>query len=410
MIAQAPDGSRWPFAKPIDSATRRKSVSDPAGAMLAAGTPNGLNIHRPAILRARTNNINTSGAGHTLRSKRLPSAIASRDIFVGRVVARGTPGQKAFALGRKLPSVYKSLGDRIDPIENHPLLAAIDDPNELMIRANLLFVTVASLKLTGRCHWWMYEFEGRLRIWPLPSHWLEPVDALRTKWIVRPPGFAEPFELPAEDVATFALPDPGNPFGFSSPLQSQADAIGTDEAIQKSQHRAFVNGVFPGVMIRVGRLPGMPGSDTAGERPVLEPEQRKEITEAVKALYGGAMNMNAPLIIDGMIEGVDRLTNTPAEMGFLESGKATKARIFQAFGVNPLIVGETENANRAQAVVAEESFCENTLNPIIELMSQVLTGWIGPRFAGPNEKLIVWLEPARLHDPEQTLKEWDTAR
>jgi hypothetical protein len=74
--------------------------------------------------------------------------------------------------------------------------------------------------------------------------------------------------------------------------------------------------------------------------------------------------------------------------------------------VNPLVVGETENSNRASAVVSQQNFVE-TVNPICELMSQTLTRWAKSYYAEP---LIVWLDPCRVHDPEQKLKEWQTAR
>ena len=48
--------------------------------------------------------------------------------------------------------------------------------------------------------------------------------------------------------------------------------------------------------------------------------------------------------------------NKPTEMDFLDSGNGhQESRIFQAFGVNPIIVGEIQGANRAQAAVAEAS-------------------------------------------------------
>ena len=267
--------------------------------------------------------------------------------------------------------------------------------------------TVSSLELCGRAYWWLNDADGELQIWPLPCHWVEPVDTLRTAYRVLPDGygFGQEFIIPAEDMVYFPLIDPSNPFWDCSPLQSQATAVAVDEAIQQSQFRAFKDGIFPGVVIKAGRLPGMaPGQP--GERPVLEPEQRAELIDAIKTIAGGAWQYGQPFIVDGMIEGIEKFTMAPVEMDFLQSGQSTKSRIFQAFGVNPLIVGEIEGANRAQATVAEESFCSNTVNPLLDLMSQILTAWIGVRFAAPGERLICWFDDCRAHDPEQSLKEW----
>lgn len=206
---------------------------------------------------------------------------------------------------------------------------------------------------------------------------------MQTSWYLRADNSSDECEIANEDIASFCLPDPSSPFGCVSPLQTQAAAVSIDENIQRTQFDLFKSGIHPQVAIRVGKVPGTSGdfrTTDAGERQVLTAEQRTEVVEAIMRLYSGTAKRNHPLILDGMIEGVDRLSSTPAEMDFLESGQQTKARILQAFGVNPIIAGEIENANRASAAVAGQLFAEHTVNPLLELMSQVLTEWVAKRF------------------------------
>jgi hypothetical protein len=54
--------------------------------------------------------------------------------------------------------------------------------------------------------------------------------------------------------------------------------------------------------------------------------------------------------------------------------------------------------------VADENFCNSTVNPKIELLSECMTSWLGPLFADEGERLLVWLEPAAAYDPEFELK------
>lgn len=338
--------------------------------------------------------------------KAIASKIAGHEISIGRLVQAPRAGRKTPGLVGTLPNCFKSVLDSVEPMESHPFLDALDNPNPVMVRWSLMFSAVASLMLTGRSYLWAVETRDGLQIWPIPAHWMEPGDPLRGTWKLRPFGGIETFELPARDVCPFIFPDPSNPFGAVSPLQSQALAVSTDEEIQNSQYRAFVNGIHPGLMIRVGRLPGMSGD----QRPVLEPDQREQIIDAVLKLYGGSSNRQNPLIVDGLIEGVDKLTNSPVEMDFLDSGAQTKARILQAFGVNPVVAGEIENVNRASAAAASQNFCEQTINPLCELLSQSLTRFVAGRFAQPGEKLIAWVDCCRANDPEIRLREWSTAR
>lgn len=330
------------------------------------------------------------------------SAIAKR--CAGVPVYVGGPQSSASDKGGKL--LTKGVGQDLEPIPDHPLIQAIDDPNELMVRWTLMYSTVASLEITGRSFWWLVSDGEKLKVWPLPASWVRPADTLRTSWLVRPAGSTQEFSLPGDNIAYFYLPDPGDPFGSISPLATQAASVNADESILTAQHKAMENGIYPGMAIIAGKEPTMnPGGGSSERRPQLTAEQRSQLINAMRAAYRGVLRNGEPIILDGLIEDVKKLTNTPAEMDFMASSKMTRNRIFQAFGVNPLIIGEIEGANRAQAVVAEESFCVNVINPLLALMGQVLTGWVGPKYI-EGGKLKVWFEPCRAYDAEQRFKEW----
>jgi hypothetical protein len=108
----------------------------------------------------------------------------------------------------------------------------------------------------------------------------------------------------------------------------------------------------------------------------LTKEQRTAIRLAFKQAYSGTLNAGEPVILDGLIKDVKRISNTPKEMDFLGSGSSVKARICQAFGVNPVIMGELEGANRASAAVADDILCSFTVNPLVEMLSQHLTKYV----------------------------------
>ncbi len=312
------------------------------------------------------------------------------------------------------PKWTKSYGDMAsgEIIEQHPLLDALLRPNETMTQWTLMYVTVASLELTGCAYWWFDDSGDSLRIWPLPTHWVTPIHdedkGLYYAYKVTPKGSNEDeFIVEGKNMAYFPLPDPSNPMGHVSPLQTQSLAVSTDEAIQEAQFRAFKNGIFPGVMMTVGRLPDMPGGG-AGERPILEPEQRKVLVDAAKLFYQGAVNYNEPLVIDGMIEKIEKFSANPSEMDFMDSGNVVKARIFQAFGVNPFILGEVTAGSYAQSAMAEKHFVSTVVNPILDLMGQVITGWMVPFFS-TGRKLLAHFEPAEADDADRRLDTWSKA-
>jgi phage portal protein BeeE len=311
---------------------------------------------------------------------------------------------------RQLPLHLKDLREEIELVNSHPLLDALDDPNAFMVRWALQFVTSASLNLTGKSHWWMFEEKrtGRWQIMPLPANWVWPVfDAAGrggyAGWKVAAGNNAEPIDVPAEEIVYFYLPDPANPLAALSPLQAQAKAVVADEAMQEAVKGAMARGIWPGYAVTVGRNVDADGKE--GARPFLSDAQRAQVIAAIKNAYRGVLRWDEPVILDGWIERIDKLTNGPRDLDFPNGSKVTKGRITQGFGVNPIVMGEIEQANRASAVASEEVFCAVTVNPQLELMSQCLTAWVGPKFAAPGEKLLVWVEPARAHDPDYSLAE-----
>jgi HK97 family phage portal protein len=304
-----------------------------------------------------------------------------------------------------------SIGEKIEPLESHPLLDALSDPNEIQTFYQLMFASIASLEITGRFLWWIQKGSrpasdgSTIRILPIPTPWIVSVDPLQTSWKIRPRGSAEDFTIPGDEILNVHYADPADPRGVISPLSRISEAVLTDQNIQTAQHSAFNNGLMPKIILTAGRLPGAAG--VPGERPVLSVDQREELFAMFRRYYAGALAADTPFIVDGLIESVQKLSNTVAEMDFLNSGKVTKSRILQAYGVSPILLGEIEGANRASSVVADEIFVGNKINPLIELISGSMSEYLGPMFAGPREKLVIWIEPACAHDPELNLKRWD---
>jgi HK97 family phage portal protein len=289
-----------------------------------------------------------------------------------------------------------------EPLDSHPLLDLLADPNELQVAWSLLYVTVASLELTGRQLWWLPTIDGRRQILPLPSSWLESTEGSTryTGFRIRPPGAAQAETIDADECCYFAYPSPADPRGVVSPLQAAAAAVDADEHIQQSQSAMFQNGIHPTHALIVGKR-ASPDGVAGGDRPQLTGPQRRQLIETINKLYRGAAKHGEPLILDALIEDVKRLSNLPEEMDWLDSSKFLKARIAQAFGTNPIVMGEIEGANRASSTEAERHFVTFTVNPKIELLSQCLTEWLGPMFGGG---IKVWIEPCTPRDDELEIR------
>lgn len=339
--------------------------------------------------------------------------LAGQKLMIGRRISQNSLRRAAGMMPKvlepwqklRLPGYVKSISDDIEVLENHPFLDAMANPNEVMTAWSLMYHWASSIEITGKAYWWMPVIKGKLQIWPLPSDWVTPIHTqqqLFHHYDIVPPGASRSIPVPSEEIAYFPLPDPSNPLTSLSPVQTQDAAIAADEAIQTAQWRSYKNGYFPGIMIRVGNLPGvLPGEE--GEVPVLEGFQRQELISAVRSIVGGAVNHDEPLIVDGLIKDVQKFTNAPREMDYLKSGQVTKSRIFQSLGVNPIIVGEITGVNRAQAAVADALFVSSVICPLAIFLGQVLTKKIN------DPSLVVWIDTPTASDDELRAKQWETA-
>lgn len=309
-------------------------------------------------------------------------------------------------LEKRVPSILKDHVDNPDSVvlREHRLIDVLNRPNKTMVAYTLWYVTCQNLDITGKAFWWMIKKEdsesGCDEIWPLPSSWVQPIHEKRkffAAWKVTPYGSTESFMLPGNAIAPFSIPDPEDPLSAISPMQAMGRTVMADEYIEIANGKSFVNGCNPGLALFVGKLPETTGIQNDA-RPVLTKEQRNKLINAVKAQYRGVLAMDEPLILDGLITDVKKVTTTPREMDFLNSGKATKSRLAQGWGVNPISMGEMENANRASSQAADQHLCDNVVNPRLEWIGQTLTYWVAPFFAGEGEELFAYLEKAVSKD------------
>lgn len=309
------------------------------------------------------------------------------------------------ALEKGMPDHLKSKVEDLDVLETHPFLDALQEPNPIQVLWQLLNVTVAHMEVTGISHWWfMPKAKGQYDILPIPTSWITPIHkpTLFAAYRIQIPGAADFLEVPAELICPIGYPHPANPLGRFSPLQAMSRSVVADESVSEAQYKAFRNGIFPGLMIKIGRHPEVQGvSGSGGQRPFLTTGQRQEIMTWIRTGFRGVTRYDEPIIADGLIDDVTPVTRTNREMDFLKSGDMTKRRIDQGFGSSPSINGDTEVANNAAATAAENHFLNWTVNPKGELIGQCLTKWAMPLYNDGNQKLICYVEKARAESTEE---------
>ncbi len=130
-----------------------------------------------------------------------------------RLVAQRIAGQPVcVGKGKASRRRYKSLGEKIEPLESHPLLDGLSDPNDLQTFWQLQFSSIASLELTGRALWWVSKDsretpQGRTtQILHIPTHWIVSVTPMQDKWVIRPRNRRRISRSPAMKPCTCTTP------------------------------------------------------------------------------------------------------------------------------------------------------------------------------------------------------------
>jgi phage portal protein BeeE len=300
--------------------------------------------------------------------------------------------------------------DNIEVLAAHGSLDLLSCPNPIQGKFEFLYMSAIQILITGEAYWVggvRKDSEGNLKpeIWAVPTSWLEPIHKggyftgylLKTK-----PGQDKP--IPPENVARTYFCDPSDIKKAYAPLRACISAVRTDDYIQTSQEESFARGIWPNVVITVGKQRGPQGMLT-DRRPVLMGHHRRQFIRAIKQVWQETVGQGDPAIVDGLIESIHKLQNTPLEMDWPGSGEIVKRRVMQTYGVNPITVGEIVGANRAQAYEARRQTADMAINPLADAFSETLTEWIGPWYEEPN-RLLIWVEPYEPIDPELDLKRW----
>lgn len=304
----------------------------------------------------------------------------------------------------------------VEIFDDHLVLDVLHEPNRVQGKFEFMYSSVVNLLITGEAYWIAglvrdgEENEPRLELWSVPTNWVVPKhkDGLFSSFDIKIDGKKIAEDLPPEAVARTYYPHPTSMQMAWSPLLAMSTASQIDSHILSTQLQLFERGIFPNVVVSVGKVRG-PDGKQSDRRPILRGHQRRQIIASIRELWNQTANAGEPAIVDGLIESVHKLSNNAQEMDFIGSGRPVKERIMQAYQVNEIFTGQIVGANRAQAVEAEKSVLGNAVNPLLDSFSETATRFLGPMFEEPA-RLVVWFEQAEATDPDLHLKRWGEAR
>lgn len=389
-------------------------VSSPAGGLFGDSASQAKNRQRYNLFRGWVYSAidarASEAAGQPVHVARLTGAEPNPD-------ERSAPGSVKAHQRAKMTTAprQKAAEHELEIITDDPLVDALERPNPIQNRWQFVYSFFANLDLTGESYIVAdADEDGRPVFYSLPTTWVRPdhTDGPFTKFRIvdpkNPAAGADAELLDRTQVARAYFPNPSDPMGAYAPAFAQMMAIRIDDHIQTSQETFFHQGIFPSYIITVGKNPG-PTGDGDGVRPRLTGAQREQVHSAISKVSGAVHNYGTPAIVDGLIENWERMSMESNEMGWDKSEDKIKIRILSCFRVHPYILGEHVSVGgHAQVAAIERRFCTG-VNTGLDMLSTVMTQFLGPR-VNNDERTVIWWEACEAIDRKLRQDLWIAAR
>jgi HK97 family phage portal protein len=256
-------------------------------------------------------------------------------------------------------------------VENHPLSQLWAAPNPLL--SGRVFGEYLWQRLETKGETFVYLDRGEsgvgpvVGMWPIFGNVTVHVDKNLAGEIVGYTVDVGGARVPllASEVLWLRYPDGENEWGALAPLQAAAHAIGLDAHARAWQEGELKNGGRPSSVVYLGDL---------------DEEQHAEAVASYRSRIEGASNAGRTLFVSSAQPAkVERMSLTPAELGWLDTRRTSWEEMTVAFGVpkDYLLGGATyENRNAARSTLWSDAII-----PKLE----VVAGEIARQLLAPGE-------------------------
>ena len=263
------------------------------------------------------------------------------------------------------------------PIEKHPILDLLNNPNPVMSGKELMESIYAYRLINGNAYLLAIGserggIEELVSLRPdrvaviaghnfMPSGYRYTVGSKSVDYNVDPiTGYSSLLHIknfhPLSDW-----------YGLSS-IESAAYSIDQHNQAGAWNQALLQNGARPSGAITVKNSEGNPAN--------LSEEQFNRLKNMVDENFTGANNAGRPLILEGGLEWKE-MSMSPKDMDFIESKHSSARDIALAFGMPPQLLGIPGDNTYSNLVEARLALWEQTIIPLISNICEHLSSWFG---------------------------------
>ena len=244
-----------------------------------------------------------------------------------------------------------------DEITEHRLLDLIEQPNNFMTGKQLRKLHYTYMNLVGEAYELKLDYEGKDKI-PAALHVLP---AQYTDFILNDSWDNSKVKYNNKEYSIFDIlrdfnPDPENPYRGRGVVAAAAATLDTDSQAKEYNRRFFANSARPSVTV-----------ETQGE---MSDKAYERFKQSFNDSFTGVENAHKPIIVEGAT--VKPFTLSQKEMDFLASQQFTRKEILAFFFVSGAMLGDTDQANRANMDASEYNLAKYAVKPRVEQYLELL--------------------------------------
>jgi HK97 family phage portal protein len=284
-----------------------------------------------------------------------------------RWTASAVAYRSILAISSNASALRLTVRDAENVAVEHELTQLWQTPNPLL--SGVVFAQYIWQRLETRGETFVYVDRGDSGVGPIQSMWpifgkttviVDKTVAGEIVGYVVDVGGKKVGLLPSE-VLWLRYPDGENEWGALSPLAAAAHAIGLDAYARAWQEGELRNGARPSAVVYLGDL---------------EQEQHEATVDAYRSRIEGPHNSGRTLFVSSANAAkVERMSLTPAELGWLDTRRSAWEEVLLAFGVpkDYLVGGATyENRDAARSTLWSDTIVPKLAIVASELTRQVL--------------------------------------
>lgn len=256
---------------------------------------------------------------------------------------------------------------------DHPLQRLLDDPNPDMDRAELLRLAMCHLDLGGNSFWIKVRASTNVvvELWPVLPNLLDVIPGdtqLIQGYKVKNGGHI----YPSQDITHLAYTNPSSLYLGQSPLMAAAKAVDVDNAAGAWQKVSLQNRGVPDGLFTIDAE--------------LTEDQWQEARKQVREEYASMGQARAPWVLSKA--SYTPMSLTPIEMDYINTRRNAMLEICAAYNVPAEMISGMGEANRASGQNVRKVFWLDTIVPLLDEITSMLTMSLAPDFGGKGKVRI----------------------